>query len=64
LGLAAREEDRPWKLLVRVEEHLGLDCESGIAQPGCHSCRLAAVNVHLHRVAAVALRLQPRLVAT
>src|SRR5206468_7147835 len=63
LGLGAREKDRPWNVLVQVEQHLGLDRESGIAQPGCHLARLAAVNVDLHRVAAVALRLQPRPVA-
>ena len=42
---------------------MGLDRESGIAQPARHVARLAAMNMHLHRVAAVALRLQPRLVA-
>ena len=63
LGLAAREKDRLRNVLVRVEQHLRLDRESGIAQPGCHLARLAAVDVDLHRVAAVALRLQPRFVA-
>lgn len=63
LGLAVCEEDRSWNALVEVEQHLGVDRESGVAQQGCHLVGLAAVDIDLHRVAAVALRLQPRFVA-
>jgi hypothetical protein len=44
LGLAVCEEDRPWNALVEVEQHLGLDRESGNAQPGCHPAVLAAAQ--------------------
>jgi len=60
LGLAAREKDRLRNVLVRVEQHLRLDRESGIAQPGCHLARLAAVDVDLHQVAAGRVRDLPK----
>ena len=56
--LAASEEECSGDAAVGAEQHLCLDGESGIAQPGCYLVRLAAVNVDLHRVASVALGLQ------
>ena len=59
----AREEDGPWSAFVEVEQHLGLNRESGLAQPGRYSFRLAAVDVNPHWVATVAVGLQPCFVA-
>lgn len=63
LGLTACEKNRLLSFRIRVEQHLSLDHETGIAQPGCHLVRLTAVDMDLHRVTAIALRHQPRLVA-
>lgn len=63
LGLTACEKNRLRSFLIRVEQHLGLDLESGVTQPGCHLVRLTAVDMNLHRVAAITLGLQPRHVA-
>ncbi|WP_190821595.1 hypothetical protein [Saccharopolyspora pogona] len=63
-GAAACEKDRLRTILIRDEQYLGLNHESGFPQPGCHLVRLAALDVAPHRVAAMALRLQPRLVAS
>ena len=56
-GLTACEKNRSG-LLIRVEQQLGLDLESGVAQPGCDLVRLPAVVVDLRRVSAIALWLQ------
>lgn len=63
-GEAACEKDRLRTILIRDEQYLGLDHEPGFPQPGCHLVRPAAVDVGPHRVASIALRLQPRLVAS
>lgn len=60
LGVAACEKNRLRNLPIRVEQPLGLDLESGVPQPGCHLVRLTAVDMDLHRVAAITLCLQPR----
>ena len=57
--VAACENERPRIAAVRTEQQLRLDGEPGIAQPGRHLVRLPAVNVDLHRMAAVALGFQP-----
>ena len=57
-------EKKPlWSFAIRVEQQLRLDHESGIAQPGCDFSRFTTVDMDLHRMTAIALRLQPRLVA-
>jgi hypothetical protein len=53
----------PWDIFVSLDRESGLDVESCVTQPGCYLLRLAAVDVDLHRVAAIALCLQPCLVA-
>jgi uncharacterized protein len=60
LGLAAREKDRSREASVRVKQHMGFDLETRVAQCGCHESGLTAVHVDLHRVPAIALRLQLR----
>jgi hypothetical protein len=58
-GLATREEHRTRGARVEIEEQLAGHREPGIPQPGTHPVGTAAVDVDLHRVTAVALRLQP-----
>ena len=58
-GLTAGEKDRSWNALVGVKQHVGLDRESGSPKPPGHFVRLTTVDVDVHRVTAVALRLQP-----
>src|SRR5689334_15472698 len=62
-GLAMCDEDRSRTALVGAEDQLRVDCEAGIAQPAGHLVGLPAMDVNLHRMAAIARCLQPGPVA-
>ncbi len=61
VGLVTCEKYCLRSFLFRGEQHVSLDLESGITQPGRHEVRLPTVDMDLHRVTAVALGLQLRL---
>lgn len=61
VGLVTCEKYCLRSFLFRGEQHVSLDLESGITQPGRHEIRLPTVDMDIHRVTAIALGLQLRL---
>lgn len=62
VGSPTCHENSPERALSRAQSHLCLDREAGIIEPADHLAKLTAMDVDLHRMAAVAFGDQARLV--